>query len=221
MLILQRQVDLVDIFQHFFGAETVLGRGDKDRWQFLPCLQENLLVCVHVHLDLAVAQFVGFCEDDGEGHFVLSAPLHKLKVDLLRLEARIDEYEERDELLAIEAVALDHLTERVALCLPRARKTIARQVHQMPLLRLTVGRDEEMIDGERLARFLGCLGQTIVMREHVDERRLSHIASPDKGVLRHRVLRTLLYVRRRDDILRLMDVHVIRNRKMVFCLVLL
>ena len=60
--------------------------------------------------------------------------------------------------------------------------------------------NQKMIDEQRFAGFLTRLRQLRVMTKHVDERRLADITAPDKSVLRQIALRTILYIRRRDDV---------------------
>ena len=187
-------IDTLDIRNDFGFAQSFLGRCDEDRGQFCPRLQKFLLVTLYVSCEFAFTQFVCFGKDDGERNLVLAQPLHKLQVNLLWFVATVHQYEQTHQRFAQQAVALNHHLELGALLLARLCKTITGQIHQMPM-RVGACIDEEVVDEQGFAWLLTGLRQFGIMREHIDETGLTHIASTNESVLRDSRLRTLHHVR--------------------------
>ena len=126
-------------------------------------------------------------------------------VDALLFVADVDEDKEVDELFALEDIARDHLLQ-AALRRLRARPlgvAIARKVHQIPLVV-----DNEVVDEQGLARLRRRLGQSLAVGEHIDQTRLAHIGSSDKGKLGLGVLRTHTLPRRGDRVFGFLYYHL-------------
>ena len=85
-----------------------------------------------------------------------------------------------------DGVVGDELRELAALRLRGAGVAVARQVDQIPAVV-----DAEVVDEPRLAGGRRDLGQPLAAGEHVDERRLAHVAASDEGDVAQVVLRNL------------------------------
>jgi len=77
----------------------------------------------------------------------------------------------------------------LAALLAALGEPVTGQIDDIPLIV-----DKEMIDEQCFSRCGTGLGQGFAPCEHVDERRLAHIAAPDEGVLRQTAIRTLAII---------------------------
>jgi len=127
-------------------------------------------------LKLTLRELVGLREDDPEGDAVHAEHLDESEVDFLGFEARIDQNEEVVQLFALEDVVGDELREFAHGRLRGAGIAISGQIDQVPF-----AVDLKMVDQTGLSGCPRHLGQPVAPREHVDQRRLAHVAAADEG----------------------------------------
>ena len=176
--LLQTLVDLVDVVEHVVATQLFLAAGDEVRRQFHPTVFQRVHPLFGIHAGLNWAQLVGLGEDDAEGHATLAQPVYELTVNLLLVVAHVDKYKNVSQLWTLQNIAGNHLLQLFLYGLRTLGEAIARQVDQIPLVV-----DDEMVDKQGLSRCGRCLGESLVVAEHVDEARLSHVTSADEGIL--------------------------------------
>ena len=154
-------------------------------WQLLPLLRELFKVSFDIRLQAGTAQLIGFREYDGEGYLIVAQPFDELKVDGQRGMAAVDEQEKVGHLHTAENVALNDVSQFIALLLASAGVAVAWEVNNVPGVV-----DEEMVDEQRLAWGGGSHCQPVPTGEHVDEARLTDIRAAYEGIFRQSVLRT-------------------------------
>ena len=160
-------------------------RGNKYRRQFLPCFAQHLLVGIQVLQHLAGAQLVGLGKYNGKGHTAGTQPLDKLQVDFLCLQTYIDQQKHVYQLFALQNIAVNHLLQFLHLFLGTLGKSVAWQIHQIPLVI-----NNKVVDEQR---FTGCstgLGQILLAGEHIYQARFAYVRTTNKGVLGLGILRT-------------------------------
>ena len=108
--------------------------------------------------------------------------------------ATVNEDEEQNELLTLQYIVLDHPSQTVTAVLAEACVAVAGEVNEVPRVV-----DDEVIDELRLPWLLRSHRQSLACGEHIDERRLPHIGSPDEGVFGEACRRAFLHATIADD----------------------
>ena len=128
-------------------------------------------------------QLIRFCKDYAKRHTILAQHLYKAQINSLWLQTRIHQHKEEVHLLALEHIVHKDLGKLATLILRHTGVALAGQIDQIPI---TI--DAEVVDKTCLAGCCRDLGQALATREHINERRLTHITTTDKGHIAQIVL---------------------------------
>ena len=115
----------------------------------------------------------------------------------------IDKHKQIDELPTLQDVGGNHLFKFLLHDLRAFCIAVARQVDKIPLVV-----DVEMIDEQRFSGRGRCLGQILMIGEHVDQARLADVRPSDKRKFWFVILRALSDSCRRYYIFCLIDNHI-------------
>lgn len=166
---------LINEGKYLLSASAFLGGGHEHRGQLLPPLRKGTAVGFDVAVCIALALLIGLCEDNAKGYALSAQELHKVEVYFERFVAAVDQHKEKVESLSLSDVVGNDGGKLAPYGLRGAGVAIARQVHQPPLLI-----DQKVVDEFSLAG--GCRHLCdLALREHIDERRLTHIGATDEG----------------------------------------
>lgn len=152
-------------------------------------LTQLCLVSLEVAVPLRLTQFVQLSEYDRKWQSVLAKEVDEVQIDLHWFVAAVDEQHHARELFAIQQVAVDEFLQLCLTLLAQFGIAVAREIDNVPLVIY-----DEMVDEKGLAWGGRCLGETILLHEHIDQARLAYIRPSDEGVLGHCPRRTLLPV---------------------------
>lgn len=168
--------DFFDVRENFFAAEPVLTRGDKPGWQRFPVLAQFVHKHTGVLVEQRLADAVGLGENDSERNLSLSECINEININFLGGQIGVNKHKGYRELLAFDQVVVDHGGEIVLLLFGNAGEAVARKVNQMPVFI-----NQKEIEQAGFPRGRGYLGKSVSAGEHIDERGLAHIGTPDEG----------------------------------------
>ena len=156
----------------------------KDRGQLLEPAGDGILERLHVRPHGCGRARVRLGEDEDERNGMPGEPFHELLINLLRRQTGVDEREDAAEIRPMLKVIV-HRPVELGFVLPRhVGIAVAGQIHQPPRF---VHREDVDHLGE--AGRLGNTGQIRLTREHVQQRGLADIGSPDEGEFRQGFVR--------------------------------
>ena len=134
---------------------------------------------------------VGLGKDEDKWNRVISEPFHEFQIDFLRRQSGINQRKDTGKIGAVGEVIGHRIVELGAVLARHAGEPVARQIHQPPGL---VHRENVDELGETRRRRNA--RQTVLARQHVQQRRLADVRAADEGELRQRLVRTRSKVRR-------------------------
>lgn len=171
-------ITLLDEGEDLIPAGAFPGRGEDDPGQFFPALQRLLPEDLQVFFQLAGGELVAFGEDDDKRDPPATEEVHESMVVIQTGMTGVDEQEEAHQVVAPRSIVDDQTPELFALLPPHPGIAVARQVGQVPGVI-----DEEVVDELCLAGSGGDTCQVLSLRQHVDERRFTHVRAARKSIL--------------------------------------
>ena len=170
---------LVDYPEQLVPALPSLCGTGEPRWQlFEPC-RNAIHKGSDVRLHSGGRYLVGLGEDEDERHGVAHEPFHEREIDFLRRQTGLDERKDQAEVCAMLQINDSGFVESGAVLLGTRGKAISRQIHQPPTF---IHREEVNELSEPRGR--RDAGQSLLAREHVQQRGLADVRAPDEGELR-------------------------------------
>lgn len=170
---------LLDRLENSDAPGAVLGGAHNDGRCFRVKLGDAFQECLDGHLGFGGRLFVGFGENQGEGHATASQPSDKIDVDALWLKAGVDQHKHPPEVFALFKVVADRFVEVDFFALGDLGVAVAGQVDEAPRII-----HHEEIEELGLSRSRRNLGEAILIGEHVDHRRLANVRPANEGELR-------------------------------------
>lgn len=152
-------------------------------------LTQLCLVSLEVAVPLRLTQFVQLSEYDRKWQSILAKEVDEVQIDLHWFVAAVDKQHHASQLLSVKQVAIDKFLQLCLTLLAQFGIAVAWEVNNVPLVIY-----DEMVDEKGLAWGRRSLGETILLHEHIDQTRLTHVRPSDEGVLGHCPRRTLLPV---------------------------
>lgn len=168
--------DFFDERENFFAAEPVLTRGDEPGWQRFPVLAQFVHKHTGVLVEQRLADTVGLGENDSERNLSLSECINEININFLGRQVGVNKHKGYRELLAFDQIVVDHRGKIILFLFGNAGEAISRQVNQVPVFI-----DQKKIEQTGFARGGGDFRESVSAGEHIDERGLAHIGTPDEG----------------------------------------